>query len=55
MRFKDGIIIDDSNPYDAKEIKKSFKLKKTSMKLHTALKLSLINIKTKKGRTALTA
>ncbi|MGN0144067.1 MAG: ATP-binding cassette domain-containing protein [Clostridium sp.] len=55
VRFKDGKIIADSNPYDAAENKNNFQLKKTSMKLHTALKLSLNNIKTKKGRTALTA
>lgn len=55
IRFKDGKIISDSNPYDEAEKKTGFTLKKTSMKLHTALKLSLNNIKTKKGRTALTA
>ncbi|MDO5516089.1 MAG: ATP-binding cassette domain-containing protein [Clostridium sp.] len=55
VRFKDGKIIADSNPCSEAESKKDFSLKKTSMKLHTALKLSLNNIKTKKGRTALTA
>ncbi|MDO5516093.1 MAG: ATP-binding cassette domain-containing protein [Clostridium sp.] len=61
VRFKDGRIISDSSPYttdsqyDKDEHKKGFTLKKTCMKLNTALKLSLNNIKTKKGRTALTA
>ena len=56
VKFKDGNIISDSNPYDEKNGEKSgFKLKKTSMSFATALKLSFTNIKTKKGRTALTA
>ena len=56
VEFKDGNIISDSNPYDEKNSEKSgFKLKKTSMSFATALKLSFTNIKTKKGRTALTA
>ena len=56
VEFKDGNIISDSNPYDEKNYENSgFKLKKTSMSFATALKLSFTNIKTKKGRTALTA
>lgn len=56
VEFKDGNIISDSNPYDEKNDENSgFKLKKTSMSFATALKLSFTNIKTKKGRTALTA
>jgi len=61
IKLKDGVIIDDSNPYDGKintkeslELEKA-KSKKTSMNLKTALSLSLNNLMTKKGRTILTA
>ena len=55
VEFKDGNIISDSNPYEGEKKEDDFKLKKTSMSFLTALKLSFTNIKTKKGRTALTA
>ena len=56
VEFKDGNIISDTNPYkNESEHNEEFKLKKTSMSFFTALKLSFTNIKTKKGRTALTA
>lgn len=55
IRFQDGRIISDSNPYQAKEYKDTFSLTKTSMNFFTALKLSFNNIRTKKGRTFLTA
>lgn len=57
ISLKDGKIIDDTNPYDGSEITeyKKSKSKKTSMSFFTALKLSFNNIKTKKGRTILTA
>lgn len=56
VKMQDGEIIDDTNPLKEEENKKeNFKLKKTSMSFLTALKLSFNNIKTKKGRTALTA
>ncbi|MBQ9011627.1 MAG: ATP-binding cassette domain-containing protein [Bacilli bacterium] len=52
----DGQIISDSNPLETDIDKlEKFKLKKTAMNFFTALKLSFNNIKTKKGRTALTA
>lgn len=56
VEFKDGNIISDTNPFE-NDVKDGlgFKLKKTSMSFMTALKLSFTNIKTKKGRTALTA
>ena len=61
IKLKDGVVIDDTNPYDGKintkeslEIEKQ-KSKKTSMNLKTALSLSLNNLMTKKGRTILTA
>ena len=58
IKILDGVITDDSNPYDEKtKIKeeKSDKKKKTSMKFFTALRLSLNNLMTKKRRTILTS
>ena len=55
IKFEDGKILSDSNPYDKKDSEQNFKLKKTSMKFITALHLSFNNIRTKKGRTFLTA
>lgn len=54
--MKDGEVISDSNPIKKSDKEeKGFSIKKTSMSFLTALKLSFNNIKTKKGRTALTA
>lgn len=55
IKFSDGQIVDDTNPYKESEKEDQFKLKKTSMSLFTALKLSFNNLRTKKGRTFLTA
>lgn len=56
VKFKDGKIVSDSNPYNSdSEKNKEFSLKKTSMSFLTALKLSANNIKTKLGRTFLTS
>jgi putative ABC transport system permease protein len=55
VEFKDGEVESDSNPLPVKEINSEYKLKKTKMNFVTALKLSGTNIKTKKGRTLLTA
>ncbi len=58
IKLKDGHILDDTNPYNGEDNKENeFKTntKKTSMKLRTALSLSLNNLMTKKGRTFLTA
>ena len=56
VEFKDGEVVDDSNPINEKErVDEKYKIKKTSMNFLTALKLSFNNIKTKKGRTILTA
>lgn len=55
VKFQDGKVVSDSNPYDVKEKNNEFSLKRTSMSFFTALKLSFNNIKTKKGRTFLTA
>src|SRR5699024_9244709 len=55
IQFSDGKIMDDTNPYEKTREKDNFSLKKTSMNLFTALKLSFNNLLTKKGRTFLTA
>ncbi len=61
IEIKDGVIINDSNPYHEEKKKKETlktrknKTKRTSMSLKTALSLSLNNLMTKKGRTILTA
>lgn len=56
IEMKDGEIISDSNPLKEKESQENeYQIKKTSMNFKTALHLSLNNIKTKKGRTILTA
>ena len=65
VRFKDGQMIDDSNPfvpgaqdYENEKVKaeeEKAKGKKPSMSFKTAFGLSLRNLGTKKGRTILTA
>jgi len=55
IRFKDGVIADDSNPHEERAKPDEFSLKKTAMNFMTALNLSGANILTKKGRTFLTA
>ena len=56
VEFKDGNLLNDSNPIiNEKEKNDKFNIKKTSMNFLTALNLSFNNIKTKKGRTLLTA
>ena len=56
IELKDGEIINDSNPVNDKEEDDStVKIKKTAMSFATALKLSFNNIRTKKGRTLITA
>lgn len=57
IRVLDGGIVDDSNPYNVPEEKNMQvgKRKKISMSLGTAVSLSFNNLRTKKGRTLLTA
>lgn len=55
VELKDGKLISDSNPVDKGTTKREYTLKKTAMSFQTALSLSFNNIKTKKGRTLLTA
>lgn len=53
--IKDGKIISDTNPYEAKKNGDSFKISKIALKLKTALGLSFNNLLSKKARTFLTA
>ena len=56
IRLKDGLIVDDSEPFEADDAAVSpGRRLKTSMSLFTALTLSLNNLMTKKARTVLTA
>lgn len=59
VRLRDGEIVDDTNVYDPDEIKpkKSEEkfAKRTKMSFLTSLSLSFDNLRTKKGRTLLTA
>ena len=55
VEMKDGEIVNDSNPIKDKKENKGFSIRKTAMSFLTALNLSFNNIRTKKGRTALTA
>ncbi|MEG2351402.1 MAG: ABC transporter ATP-binding protein, partial [Bacilli bacterium] len=56
IKLSDGSLISDTNPlFSVEELEDSFKIKKTSMNFITALKLSLNNVFTKKGRTVLTS
>ena len=56
IEMKDGEVISDSKEVKKKEKnEESYHIRKTSMSFLTALHLSLNNIRTKKGRTLLTA
>ena len=55
IEVKDGEVISDSSPFERSKNKNNIEIKKTKMSFLTALKLSFNNIRTKKGRTFLTA
>ena len=56
IRILDGVITDDSDPYEQEINPQIDKIKRrTSMKFFTAFRLSLNNLMTKKGRTILTS
>lgn len=56
IKILDGVITDDSNPFESNETTEKGKTKRrTSMKFFTAFRLSLNNLMTKKGRTILTS
>lgn len=61
IRLKDGVITDDSDPYEPEEKKEEEEapvhknMGKSAMSFGTSLQLSFNNLRTKKGRTFLTA
>ncbi len=56
IRLKDGLIVGDSDPFEAEEASSTAPIgKRTSMSFFTALALSMNNLMTKKARTLLTA
>lgn len=55
IEFSDGKILADSHPHKEGKKGEEFQLKRTKMRFVTALKLSFNNLRTKKGRTFLTA
>ena len=55
VEMKDGELLNDSKPFKSDDKTGNLKIQKTSMSFWTALKLSFGNIRTKKGRTFLTA
>ena len=55
IKMQDGTILSDSNPVANNETPEIYNYKGTKMNFLTALQLSLNNLKTKKGRTFITA
>lgn len=55
VKIRDGVIFDDSDPYEEKTDEESFKTKRLNLGLKQALNLSFNNLLTKKARTILTA
>ena len=55
VEMKDGELLSDSQPFDSDDKTGSLNISKTSMSFLAALRLSFGNIRTKKGRTFLTA
>lgn len=55
VKIRDGVILDDSDPYEEKTDEESFKTKRLNLGLKQALNLSFNNLLTKKARTILTA
>ena len=55
IEFQDGEVINDSNPFNEEESNEEITIKKTKMSYLNAIGLSFNNLRTKKGRTLLTA
>ena len=55
VEFRDGQIINDTNPVSEEQSTEKYQVNRTTMSFWTALRLSFKNILTKKWRTALTA
>ncbi len=55
IEFQDGEVIHDSNPFNGEETSETINIKRTKMSYLNAIGLSFNNLRTKKGRTLLTA
>ena len=55
IEFQDGEVVNDSNPFNGEEVNEKINIKKTKMSYLNAIGLSFNNLRTKKGRTILTA
>ena len=55
IEFQDGEVINDSNPFNEEDLNEEITIKKTKMSYLNAIGLSFNNLRTKKGRTLLTA
>ena len=55
IEFQDGEVINDSNPFNGEETTDTVNIKRTKMSYLNAIGLSFNNLRTKKGRTILTA
>ena len=55
IEFMDGEVVGDTNPYNEEEKIETLKIKKTKMSYMSAINLSFKNLKTKFGRTFITA
>ena len=55
VKIRDGVIFDDSDPYEEKTDEENFKTRRLNLGIKQALNLSFNNLLTKKARTILTA
>lgn len=55
IEFKDGEVVNDTNPYEDIDKNDKLTIKKTKMSYMSAIKLSFKNLKTKFGRTFITS
>ena len=55
VKIRDGVILDDSDPYEEKTDEENFKTRRLNLGIKQALNLSFNNLLTKKARTILTA
>ena len=55
VKIRDGVILDDSDPYKEKTDEENFKTRRLNLGIKQALNLSFNNLLTKKARTILTA
>ena len=55
VKIRDGVIFDDSDPYEEKNDEENFKTRRLNLGIKQALNLSFNNLLTKKARTILTA